>query len=219
MKLLSIAGRMNFNREVNAEKLVLSLKLGSELLDYDNDLTAIFIDVAPDCSNDLVKSSLSELLGSGYRVKTRYEKNELIFKTSKSEKLMVIVILLFIFVLAAFNLVASLTMLFLEKRDNMETLIAFGASKKFIFLIFFFEGLIICGRGIIFGLILGYVICAIQIYGSVLEMPNTGGELCPVAISWLDGLLIFSLVSLLSFIFSFWPVKYLMKRNFSRSVF
>ena len=219
MKLLSIAGRMNFNREVNAEKLVLSLKLGSELLDYDNDLTAIFIDVAPDCSNDLVKASLSELLGSGYRVKTRYEKNELIFKTSKSEKLMVIVILLFIFVLAAFNLVASLTMLFLEKRDNMETLIAFGASKKFIFLIFFFEGLIICGRGIIFGLILGYVICAIQIYGSVLEMPNTGGELFPVAISWLDGLLIFSLVSLLSFIFSFWPVKYLMKRNFSRSVF
>ncbi len=219
VRSLLVSGRMNFNREVNAEKLVVSLSLGSELLDYDNDLTAILVDVSPQFSNDLVKKSLSQLLGEGFEVKTRYEKNELIFKTSKSEKLMVIVILLFIFVLAAFNLVASLTMLFLEKKDNMETMIAFGGDKRFVFRIFFFEGLLICGKGILFGLILGYLVCYIQIYGALLEMPNSGGEPFPVSISWIDGLLILSLVCLLSFFFSFWPVKLLIKRNFTDVAF
>ena len=87
-------------------------------------------------------------------MKTSYEKNELIFKTSKSEKLMVIVILVFIFILAAFNLVASLTMLFVEKKDNIATMIAYGANYQMVFRVFFFEGLLICGKGIFFGMFL-----------------------------------------------------------------
>ena len=92
-------------------------------------------------------------------VKTNYEKNELIYKTSKSEKLIVLVILLFIFVLAAFNLVASLTMLFVEKLENIKTMIGYGASQSFIFKIFFFEGLLIAGKGIFIGAIIGYAVC------------------------------------------------------------
>lgn len=212
--LLSISGRMNFNREVNAAKLVVPIELGSELLDYDKDITSVFVDIDPAFSNDEIKEVLKSLLGPDFNVKTRYEKNELIFKTSKSEKLIVIVILLFIFVLAAFNLVASLTMLFVEKKGNISTMISYGADKKLIFRIFFFEGLLICGKGILFGLVLGYAICNIQIFGELLEMPNSGGEPFPVSISWLDGLFIVIAVSLLSFVFSFLPVKYLLKRNF-----
>jgi lipoprotein-releasing system permease protein len=211
---LNIAGRMNFNREVNAEKLLVPLSFGADILNYTNDLSAVYIDVKRGYTNDEVKAKLIAELGTGFTVKTSYEKNELIFKTSKSEKLMVIVILVFIFILAAFNLVASLTMLFVEKKDNVFTMIAYGADYRTIFRIFFFEGLLICGKGILFGLVLGYSVCALQIYGSILEMPNTGGEPFPVQFSLADGMLIFFLVSALSFIFSFWPVKYLMKRNF-----
>jgi lipoprotein-releasing system permease protein len=211
---LNISGRMNFNREVNAEQLVVPIDFGAEILNYDSDVTAIYLDVAEKYSNEEVKERVMAKLGPGFIVKTSYEKNELIFKTSKSEKLIVIVILVFIFILAAFNLVASLTMLFVEKKDNISTMIAYGANYRMIFRIFFFEGLLICAKGIFFGMALGYAICTLQIYGNLLEMPNTGGEPFPVLISWIDGLLILLLVSTLSFIFSFWPVKYLMKRNF-----
>ena len=211
---LNISGRMNFNREVNSESLLVPFEFGEEILNYDSDITSVYVDVASGNSNEEVKERIKAKLGSGFTVKTSYEKNELIFKTSKSEKLMVIVILVFIFILAAFNLVASLTMLFLEKKDNIATMIAYGANYQMIFRIFFFEGLLICGKGIFFGMLLGYAICTAQIYGSLLEMPNTGGEPFPVMISWMDGALILLLVSTLSFIFSFWPVKYLMKRNF-----
>ena len=213
-KQLNISGRMNFNREVNAESLLVPFQFGEEILNYDSDITSVYVDVASGYSNEEVKERIKTKLGSGFTVKTSYEKNELIFKTSKSEKLMVIVILVFIFILAAFNLVASLTMLFVEKKDNIATMIAYGANYQMIFRIFFFEGLLICGKGIFFGMLLGYAICTAQIYGSLLEMPNTGGEPFPVMISWMDGALILLLVSSLSFIFSFWPVKYLMKRNF-----
>ena len=213
-KQLNISGRMNFNREVNAESLLVPFQFGEEILNYDSDITSVYVDVASGYSNEEVKERIKAKLGSGFTVKTSYEKNELIFKTSKSEKLMVIVILVFIFILAAFNLVASLTILFVEKKDNIATMIAYGANYQMIFRIFFFEGLLICGKGIFFGMLLGYAICTAQIYGSLLEMPNTGGEPFPVMISWMDGALILLLVSTLSFIFSFWPVKYLMKRNF-----
>jgi lipoprotein-releasing system permease protein len=216
---LNISGRMNFNREVNAEQLVVPIDFGSEILNYESDVTAIYVDVDEKYSNEEVKERVMAKLGPGFIVKTSYEKNELIFKTSKSEKLIVIVILVFIFILAAFNLVASLTMLFVEKKDNISTMIAYGANFRMIFRIFFFEGLLICGKGILFGMTLGYAICTLQIYGDLLEMPNTGGEPFPVLISWIDGLLILLLVSTLSFIFSFWPVKYLMKRNFGELKF
>ena len=146
-------------------------------------------------------------------MKTSYEKNELVYKTSKSEKLIVLIILLFIFILAAFNLVASLTVLFVEKLENIKTMLSFGASKKFLFRIFFYEGLLIAGKGILFGVLLGYFVCFLQIQFDFITMPNSGGEPFPIRISLKDGSVIILLVSLLSVILSYLPVKYLIKKN------
>ena len=213
-ELIDLSGRVNFNREVNAEKLVLPLEKARDLLNYGDDITAIYVDVSADHNNDDVKTDLQQLLGKDFEVKTNYEKNELIYKTSKSEKVIVLIILLFIFILAAFNLIASLTMLFVEKKDNVQTMIAFGADRKTVFNIFFSEGVLISGKGILFGLLLGYGICAIQLQTSILTMPNSGGEPFPIDLSLADGLLIIFLVSLLSFLFSFLPVRFLLQRNF-----
>ncbi len=214
-KLIDISGRMNFNREVNADKLVISIETAKEILNYQNDITAVYVDVDSSYNNEDVKAQLSELLGENFSVKTNYEKNELIFKTSKSEKIIVLIILLFIFILAAFNLIASLTMLFIEKKDNIQTMISFGANKKTIFNIFFFEGLLISGKGILIGLVLGYSICLVQIKTSLLTMPNSGGEAFPINTSISDGVLILFLVSILSFLFSYLPVRFLIKKNLS----
>jgi lipoprotein-releasing system permease protein len=209
-----LSGRINFNREVNAEFIVVPINFARNLLSYDSDITSVCVEIEEGFDNFEVKERLQEMLGKGFVVKTNYEKNELIFKTSKSEKLIVMVILLLIFIVAAVNLVASLTMLFIEKMDNIKTMLSFGADRSFIFRIFFYEGLIIAFKGIIIGLLLGYSICLVQVYGHVIEMPNANGEPFPVKIKYSDSLLIISLVSILSFLASYVPVKYLLKRNF-----
>ncbi|MDP4684052.1 MAG: ABC transporter permease [Crocinitomicaceae bacterium] len=212
-QFIQVAGRMNFNREVNAERIVVSIDLAKDLLNYGKDISAVYVDVKSDYQNEDVKKNIQQLLGKAFVVKTNYEKNELIYKTSKSEKIIVIVILVFIFILAAFNLIASLTMLFVEKKDNLKTLTSMGADHKTLFNIFFYEGLLISGKGILFGLILGYAVCFFQVYTGVLSMPNSGGEAFPIAMSYKDGLLILALVCGLSLLFSYLPVKMMMKKH------
>lgn len=211
MRRISISGRMNFNREVNAEYIVVPIEFARDLLSYDTEQTVIFVDVKNKVDNDDVKAKLKEKLGPDFEVKTNYEKNELIYKTSQSEKIVVIIILLFIFIIAAFTLVAALTMMFIEKKENLKTLHAIGADKSFIFKIFYNEGLLISFKGILLGLILGYTVCLVQIYGSLLTMPNSAGEPFPMRLSLGDGLLILSLVSVISILASYLPAKYLLR--------
>lgn len=211
---LIIVGRMNFNREVNAETLVVPIDLSRELLGYaENELSAIYLDVEDKAKKHAVKTAIQQELGSLFTVKTNDEKNELIFQTSKTERLIVIVILVFIFILASFNLVASLTMLFVEKKDDIHILKSMGADGKLIFRIFFYEGLLIAAKGIAFGLALGYGICLLQLQFGLLEMPNSYGEIFPIVLTLTDALMILILVSALSFLASYFPVKMLLKRN------
>lgn len=213
---LSIAGRMNYNREVNAQQLLVPLSFAQQQLNYNGDLTAYYLAIQPEEDAMEIRDRLQETLGSKFIVKTAAEKNELIFKTSQSEKRIVIIILVFVFILAAFNLIASLTMLFIEKKENIETLQHMGTPFKSIFYIFFYEGLLIAGKGIIIGLVLGTAVCILQLYTGILEMPNSGGEAFPIAFSWQDGALIIGLVSGLSAITSSLPV-YIMVRGITNS--
>ena len=210
---LAVVGSMNFNREVNTEYILMPLELAREQLNYDKDLTALFISLKPGFNPQQVQQAIKDKLGNGFSVKTAAEKNELIFKTSQSEKKIVIVILVFVFILAAFNLIASLTMLYIEKSDNIETFYRIGAKRSFVFSIFFTEGMLIAIKGIAYGVILGVGVCLVQWQWAVLEMPNSGGEAFPIAFTWNDGFLIAGLVMGLSAIMSFAPVYFMVYKR------
>ena len=212
-QVIPIAGRLNYNREVNQESFIIPIELAREMLDYEKDMTALFVNVKDKSKSEKVKKIIQEQLGAEWIVKTHLEKNALIYQTSKSEKLIVIGILVFIFIMAAFNLVASLTMLYIEKKDNIKTMQSFGANQRFIFRIFFYEGLLISAKGIISGLIIGYLVCATQIYGELIKMPNSGGEAFPINITVKDGILVLVLVSTLSVLASYIPVKFLTRKQ------
>lgn len=212
-QLIKIAGRVNFNKEVNQEAFIIPIELASAMLDYESDISAVYVNVKPGRKVEEVKSEIQQLVGNTFVVKTHLEKNALIYQTSKSERFIVICILIFVFIMAAFNLVASLTMLFIEKKDNLKTMQSYGANDQFIFRIFFYEGLLIAGKGVIIGMLLGYGICALQIFGHVIEMPNSGGEPFPINLTWSDAFLVVFLVSLLSILASFLPVKYLVRKH------
>jgi len=207
-----VKDHIGYNREVNDEVVLVNLNQARELLDYTDEISAIYIEVEKGYEWE-VKSRLQAKLGKQWEVKTNYEKNELIYKTSKSEKLIVFIILLFIFVLAAFNLVASLTILFNEKLANLKTLITFGATRKQVFRVFLYQGMLIAGKGIVIGLFLGYGICLIQLQVGLIKMPGFEGGVFPIRLSLTDGLFVLISVVFLSYLFTFWPVRYLISKN------
>ena len=214
----SVSAIMNYNREVNMEMVVCSFDFARDLLQYENEISSVLIDLQDECNADEVKQKIQDLIGPTFKVQSRYEKNELIFKTSKSEKIIVICILVFVFILAAFNLIASLTMLFVEKKKNIITLMSMGLTRKNIFSIFFFEGLLLSLIGLVIGLILGYSIALAQLFGSLIVLPGTM-EAFPIDLKWSDGLFIVSLVGGLSITFSLTTVLFLVKNNFSNGIF
>lgn len=209
---LRVVGRMNYNKDVNMSDLLVPINYAEVQLNYGPDITALYFHIKKE-DIESVKAILESRYGQKFKVKTAAEKNELIFKTSESEKKIVVLILLFIFVLAAFNLVASLNMLFIEKKENIETMERFGATKQFIFRIFFFEGVLIALKGIVVGLVLGVGVCLLQMKFAFLQMPNSGGEAFPIILQVKDVLFILGMVILLSVLSAYFPVRYLVKRT------
>ena len=211
---LRVLSRMNYNREVNAAYVLAPVEMIRDVVDYQpNEFSKIAVGVKDGVDKFKVSAALKNQLGDDFEVKTNDEKNALIYKTSKTERLIVLTILLFIFILASFNLVASLTMLFFEKLRDISVLRSMGLDQKGIFNVFFYEGLLVASRGIGLGLLLGYSICFMQLKWGVLEMPNSFGEAFPIALKWSDLGVIFSLVTILSVATSYLTVKLLLRRN------
>lgn len=210
---IPISGRINYNKEVNDSYIVLPIDLATAMLDYEQDITCVYVSAKKGIDLETIKENIQQQIGSKFEVKTHLEKNELIYKTSKSEKMIVIAILVFVFILAAFNLVASLTMLYIEKKKNILTLQSFGANESFIFRIFFYEGLLIAFKGVIYGMLIGVGVCLAQIFGNILILPNTDNQPFPMELTLIDGLFVLTLVSILSILASYFPVKYLVYKN------
>jgi lipoprotein-releasing system permease protein len=208
----NVSAILNYNREVNSEIVLSSFDFASQLLQYENEYSSIWIDLNESADLEQTKKSIQELVGSSFKVKTRIEKNELIYKTSQSEK--IIVICIFIFILSAFNLIASLTMLFVEKKKHIASLLSMGLTKKNIFSIFFIEGILISSIGLFVGLALGYLICFSQLYGNFIVLPGTT-ESFPINPTIMDGIMILFLVVFLTILFSYSTVHFLVRNNFS----
>jgi lipoprotein-releasing system permease protein len=127
-----------------------------------NEATSMEIKVAHDTDLQQAKEELEAILGDGYTVKDRYEQQDDIYKVMQIEKLISYIFLTFILLVACFNIVGSLSMLIIEKRDNMNTLRSMGADNKTIADIFIYEGVIISAMGALTGIITGLALCLAQ---------------------------------------------------------
>ena len=161
-----------------------------------------------------VKEEILTILGPGFDAKTRYEQNELIFKTNETEKWMVFLILGFIMLISTFNIIASLTMLVLDKKKDIKTLISLGATANTIRNIFVLEGLLINFLGAFLGAIVGFLVCWAQIEFHLITMENSIVEYWPVIIKWTDIALIFGTILIIGMLSSFVPVQFLIKKHF-----
>ncbi len=209
---IEVAGALNYNQELNSNALLWNYTAATELFGQEGSATRLH--VYPERNADLneVISALKAQLGSAFLVRTQLEKNELIYKTSRSERLVVFIILLFVFVLASFNLIATLTMLIHEKQANLQILKAIGMTPQNRFQIFFFEGLLLSFLGILIGLVFGLLICWSQQYFGWLIVPGANVPF-PIVFKLADFSSILFASSALAFLFTYFPVRFLLRRS------
>ncbi len=211
-KKIAICGTFAFNKRIDERVLVVPISYAEEVLNYENEISAIEMSFDTGIDLESKKRELSEMLGKGFKVKTHFEQNQLIYQTSQLEKWLIILFLGFVFFMVSFTLVSSITMLVLEKKDNLLTVRALGASKKQIANIFFYEGLLINFSGLVIGLVLGYGICFLQQQFGFIMLDEELGEKFPVFFKLNDLLLILSITVVLGTLVAYLPSRFLIKR-------
>ncbi len=214
---LNINGVFSINPEFDNQYIITSISFAQQLLELQDEITSIEIGLKENANANKVKKSIQKLLNSNFEVKTRYEQNELIFKTNQTEKWMVFLILGFILILSTFNIIASISMLLFDKEKDIKTLISLGATQRFIQQIFFLEGLFINLLGGIIGIVTGLIISFLQIKFHFVKLQNSVIDYWPMEIKLEDILLIFITITIVGILSSYLPVKYLIRKQFSDS--
>ena len=147
-----------------------------------------------------------------YIFKTHKENNQLIYAASDAEKWIVLAVLIFVLILSSFTVVASITMLIIDKKKDIKSLIALGCDTKTIKNIFFKEGLMISYLGSVSGLIIGTIICLIQMKFHLLKLENAAIEYWPVLIKSQDILLLLAILFVTGFVSAYLPGKILVNK-------
>ena len=177
--LRSATARVNgifaLNSELDAEMVLVPIETMRELLDYENEVSSIEIRVVKDTPDKALGELVKELetrLGPGYEVLDRYKQNEALYKMMRYEKLAIYMILIFIVIIIAFNIYSSLTMLIIEKKEDIGTLRSLGAPEPMTRRIFLLEGWLISLLGLVIGLVIGITFVLLQQKFGLIRMPG-----------------------------------------------
>ena len=165
---------------------------------------------------DEVKKEMQEIAGSKYKVMDRFEQQADTFKIMQIEKIIAYIFLTFILVVACFNIIGSLSMLIIDKKNDVNTLRNLGATDKQISQIFLFEGRMISAIGAVIGIGVGLLLCFIQQQYGIVSLGDSTGNFVvnayPVSVHYGDVAIIFVTVLAVGWLAVWYPVRYLSKR-------
>ncbi len=203
---LAVTGVIRVDQpEYDADFMFIPLDKARELLEYsDGEASEIDIRLAPDASATKVRSSIEDALGRGFIVQNRMEQQADTFRMISIEKWVTFLMLVFILVIASFNIVSTLSLLVIEKRDNMATMRALGAPKSMITNIFITEGALITAIGGIIGAAIGIALSLIQQHFGLIKLSGDPSALTidvyPVRLEWADVLPVVAAVAITGFL-------------------
>ena len=200
--------------EFDMEYVLLPINLMRGLLEFDDEVTHLVVRIEQGYNHSRVQRSIQELVGPGFMVKNRMQQQDFLYKVMRSEKWAIFFILAFILVVAAFNIVGSLTMLVLEKRRDISILRSMGASKKLIERIFLLEGMLISMGGALAGISLGGFITWLQMRFGLIGIQAEGMfiiDAYPVALKASDMALVALTVFLIGWLASLVPIRNIWK--------
>ena len=213
-----IAGTFAVNQVGYDDQLLLvSLPLARRLFGYDDQtVSALRIQPKEGVKVSALKHQIAATLGEGFRVLDRYEQQADFFRILRIEKLLTVLLMVFILLIASFNIIGSLSMLIIDKREDIRILSHMGADEPTIRRVFLLEGWLISSLGTIIGLISGVLLCLGQEHYSWLKLGD-GTEYVisayPVQVQMPDVLLVAVIVLALGFIAAYYPTKKLRVDN------
>ncbi len=212
------SGVFAVQQEIDTRYMLVPLDFARKVLEYSTQASAIEIKLKPGTDVDKIRAEMTQMLGPEYVVRTQYQQHELLYKVMKSEKFAIYLILTFILLIGSFNMIGSLAMLIIDKKDDIKTLSHIGLSKQGIRRIFASEGRLISIGGALAGLLLGFVVCWLQQTYGFLKLDSMGSFVIsdyPVKMMWTDFVLVLVTVVGIGLLASWYPIRLFTKRYLS----
>lgn len=201
--------------EIDSKYLIVPFNYAAKLFESGDDISAVELGLDPAMNASRLQREIQNILGDSFHVKNKYEQHDLIYRTLRSEKWAAYLILVFILIVASFNMLGSLSMLIIDKKDDLFILRGMGADSGLIRRIFLYEGWLITFFGAILGALLGIFISWLQIQYGFVKLPGAGSFIIsayPVRIVVTDIILILGIVLGIGFIASWYPVRFISQR-------
>lgn len=208
------AAFFSVQQEIDDYYVLTDIALARELFKTRGKVSKIEVRLSDPALLQETKAQLQAQAGNRYRVEDKYELNGAFYAMMKAEKLAVFVILLFILLIASFNIVGSISMLILDKKEDLQTYKALGMTRRRLTTLFRTEGLLIVGGGAALGLLLGVGLCLLQEHFGLITLGSGSYivEAYPVQLIAGDVLLVLAAVLLIGWCASSFPVHYLIKK-------
>lgn len=196
--------------------IITSIAFARNLFNRQGELSSLELRMKANVDIASAKKKIQEIVGEKYRVLDRYEQQADTFKIMQIEKFFAYVFLTFILLVACFNIIGSLSMLIIDKRDDVVTLRNLGASSKQITQIFLFEGRMISLAGAVIGILIGLLLCWLQQQFGLVRLGDSSGSFVvdayPISVHPWDIVLIFVTVIVVGWIAVWYPVRNISRR-------
>lgn len=219
-KFIFPSGKFSIQQEIDSKYVLVPMDFARSLLSYPVEVSALELKLADNINKEEAQTQIEKLLGPAYSVKNKFQQHEVLYRVMKSEKWAIYMILTFILIVASFNIIGSLSMLIIDKKNDIDTLNSLGLDNKRLRKIFIVEGWMISVSGALLGLFLGALICYIQQRFGIIKMSNMGTFLIdnyPVEMKLKDFVGIFFTVVTIGIVASWYPVKYFTSRYLQNS--
>ena len=210
------AGVFAIQQDFDLKYMIVPITFARNLFGYDHELSAVEVKLRPGADVQAVQEKIRSLLGPGFHVKDRYEQQALLYRIMKTEKWAIFLILTFILVIASFNVIGSLSMLILEKQEDIATLRSLGAGVPVLRRIFLLEGWMITVAGAVAGVVLGLLVCWVQLQFGVVKIPGSGSfviDTYPIVIRVWDVLVVFVTVLAIGYGAAWYPVRMMIRND------
>ena len=205
-------------QKYDASYILTSLKFARNLFQYDTEVSSIELKLKEGVDVEAFADKIGGILGDDFIVQNRYEQQADTFRIMQVEKLISYLFLTFILLVACFNVIGSLSMLIIEKKNDVVTLRGLGADDRLISRIFLFEGCLISFLGALVGVVLGLSLCLVQQEFGILTLGSGASagafvvDAYPVSVHWQDVVLILITVLVIGFLSVLYPVKFFSRR-------
>lgn len=198
------------------DHIITSIGFARRMFDQQGMVSSLEFRLKPGSDIGKVKDEMREIGQGKYLVLDRFEQQADTFKIMQIEKIIAYLFLTFILMVACFNIIGSLSMLIIDKKDDVATLRNLGASDKQITRVFLFEGRMISAIGALAGIGIGLLLCWLQQTYGIVAMGESSGTFVvnayPVSVHYSDVLMVFVTVIAVGWAAAWYPVRYLSKR-------